>query len=295
MPNLTTPIPPKLSGQSNEDLIRFKEWGTALIDELTYILNNLDAGNVIEASSVKAENIDTSTAVIENAQIGALTADKLAAGTVDTNKVTVSSKNGELKLSDAQIIITDGKKTRFMAAYNSGTKKFNFLLCNSKGIPTVSIGSDGDAIFTGKVESSCVYSSTIIGTDSAAYDTNSGGVFAQLDPAGIKVMQDKASVRNQKIGMSVAEDGTAYIVLGAGNGSGKKNINGVVYSDGAFVIEKNSSGASMGIKGCSPFINLWEDSGELWLSGSSVLFNGLNIEQELTAVKQRLAKVEAKL
>ena len=44
MPNLTTPIPPKLSGQSNEDLIRFKEWGTALIDELTYILNNLDAG-----------------------------------------------------------------------------------------------------------------------------------------------------------------------------------------------------------------------------------------------------------
>lgn len=295
MPNLTTPIPPKLSGQSNEDLIRFKEWGTALIDELTYILNNLDAGNVIEASSVKAENIDTSTAVIENAQIGALTADKLAAGTVDTNKVTVSSKNGELKLSDAQIIITDGKNTRFMAAYNSGTKKFNFLLCNSKGIPTVSIDSDGDAIFTGKVESSSVYSSTIIGTDSAAYDTNNGGVFAQLDPAGIKVMQDKSSVRNQKIGMSVAEDGTAYIVLGAGNGSGKKNINGVVYSDGAFVIEKNSSGASMGIKGCSPFINLWEDSGELWLSGSSVLLNGLNIEQELTAVKQRLAKVEAKL
>ena len=116
-----------------------------------------------------------------------------------------------------------------------------------------------------------------------------------LDPAGIKVMQDKSSVRNQKIGMSVAEDGTAYIVLGAGNVSGKKNISGVVYSDGAFVIEKNSSGASMGIKGCSPFINLWEDSGELWLSGSSVLLNGLNIEQELTAVKQRLAKVEAKL
>lgn len=294
MPNLTTPIPPKLCGKSNEDLIKFKEWGTALIDELSYILNNLDAGNVIEASSVKAENIDTATALIENAKIGLLTADKLSAGTLDTNKVTVSSSNGALKLSDAQIVITDNKNTRFLAAYNSRTRKFNFVLCNNSGTPTVSIDSGGNAVFTGKVESSSVYSSTIIGTDSASYAAYSGGVFAQLDPTGIKVMQDKNNDRNQKIGMSVADDGTAYMVLGAGNGSGRKNINGVEYSNGAFVIEKNLSGASLGIKGYSPFINLWEDSGQLWLSGSSVLINGLNIEQELSAIKQRLAKVEAK-
>lgn len=126
MPNLTTPIPPNLTGETENDLKKFKEWGTALIDELSYVLNNLDAGNVIEASSVKAENIDTSSARIENAQIGALTADKLTAGTVDTGKVSISGENGKLLLSEAQIIITDRYNTRFMVAYNSSTRKFNF-------------------------------------------------------------------------------------------------------------------------------------------------------------------------
>lgn len=294
MPNLTTPIPPNLTGETENDLKKFKEWGTALIDELSYVLNNLDAGNVIEASSVKAENIDTSSARIENAQIGALTADKLTAGTVDTGKVSISGENGKLLLSEAQIIITDRYNTRFMVAYNSSTKKFNFLLCNSSGTPTVSIDSSGNAIFTGKVESSSVYSSTIVGTDSDSYDTNTGGVFAQLDTTGIKVMQDKNSVRNQKIGMSVADDGTAYLVLGAGNGDGQRIINGVKYSNGAFVIEKNSSGASMGLKGYAPFINFWENTDELWLSGRSVKINGTDIEKKLSSIEQRLATVEAR-
>ena len=53
MPNLTTPIPPKLTGAAGDDIKAIKKWGTALIDELSYIFNNLDAGNVSEAASVK--------------------------------------------------------------------------------------------------------------------------------------------------------------------------------------------------------------------------------------------------
>lgn len=294
MPNLTTPIPPKPSGRSGEDLIKFKEWGTALIDELSYILNNLDAGNVLEASSVKAENIDTSSAVIKNAQIGVLTADKLVTGTVDTDKVTVSGGSGALELSDAQIIIRDKKNARFIAAYDTDTSKFVFMLCNKNGIPTVSIDSDGNAVFCGKVESSELYSSTMVGTDSASYKSNNGGVFAMLDKTGIKVMQDKNTVRSQKIGMSVSDEGTAYIVLGAGNGSGQRIINGVKYSNGTFVIEKNSEGVSMGIKGYEPFINLWTENGELWLSGSRVLINGADLTSELNNIKSRLSTLEAK-
>lgn len=107
-------------------------------------------------------------------------------------------------------------------------------------------------------------------------------------------MQDKNSVRNQKIGMSVADDGTAYLVLGAGNGDGQRIINGVKYSNGTFVIEKNSSGASMGLKGYAPFINFWENTDELWLSGRSVKINGTDIEKKLSSIEQRLATVEAR-
>lgn len=295
MPNLTTPIPPKLTGQAERDLLRFKEWGTALVDELTYILNNLDAGNVIEAASVKAENIDTATATISNAQIGALTADKLTAGSVDTNKVTVSGGNGALEISDASIIIRDRNNVRFMAAYNSRTGEFDFILCNEDGEPTVSIDSGGDAVFSGRVESSSVYSSTIIGTDSLSYADKDGGVFAVLDPTGIKIMQDKEQERLQKLGMTVSDDGTAYLVLGAGNGGDSHIINGVVYTEGSFKIEKNDQYASMGLTGYQPFVYFWEESGELWLSGSSVKINGIDYAAEIEGLKSRIEALEKRL
>ena len=62
MPNFTTPIPPRLTGNPTEDTEALKRWGTALVDELTYLFNNLDSGYVIEAASVKAENIETNNA-----------------------------------------------------------------------------------------------------------------------------------------------------------------------------------------------------------------------------------------
>ena len=58
MPNLTAPIPSKLTGDNETDIKMLKNWGTALIDELSFIINNLDAGNVSEAAEVKAENIN---------------------------------------------------------------------------------------------------------------------------------------------------------------------------------------------------------------------------------------------
>ena len=54
MPNLTTPIPPKLTGAAGDDIKAIKKWGTALIDELSYIFNNLDAGNVFGSGKRKS-------------------------------------------------------------------------------------------------------------------------------------------------------------------------------------------------------------------------------------------------
>ena len=291
MPNLTTPIPSKLTGRTDDDLKKLREWGTALIDELTYIFNNLNSANVKEAASVKAENIDTSSAKINNAQIGVLTADKLVAGTVDTDKVTVSDSDRLLEISGSGMVLNDGRNDRFIATYDKSGKVFRFVICNQNGEPTVSINSLGDAIFRGTVESSKVFGSTIVGTDSLSYADEDGGVFAQMDPTGIKVMQDESSGRKQKIGMSVGDDGTAYMVLGAGNGAGSKNINGVVYSNGTFKIEKNNTYASMGLAGYSPFIYFYEKSGELWLSGKKVLVNGQDVLEKINQLENEITKL----
>lgn len=295
MPNLTTPIPPNLTENTAENLKRIQAWGTALIDELTYLFSHLDAGNVTEASSVKAENIDTNSAKISNAQIGALTADKLIAGTVDTNKVTVSSDDGTLTLSGSQIAIRDQSQVRLLAAFDPDTGEFHFLLCNKLGVPTVAINSSGDAVFTGQVESSTIYSSTIIGTDSTSYAEATGGVFAQLDPTGIKIMHDEDGERQQKLGMSVGDDGTSYLVLGAGNGGNSHTINGIVYTNGAFKIEKNESYANLGLVGYAPQVYFWEETGELWLAGSKVMINGVDLEEKYHALQQRVAQLETQV
>ncbi len=295
MPNVTTPIPPTLTENTAEDVKRLKAWGTALIDELTYLFANLDAGNVREARSVKAENIDTAGAKISNAQIGTLSADKLIAGTVDTNKVKVESNDGTLCLSGSELSISDRNNVRFLAGIDPKSRQFHFLLCNKLGLPTVAINSAGDAVFTGQVESSAIYASTIVGTDSESYANAEGGVFAQMDPAGIKIMQDEDGERQQKLGMSVGNDGTAYMVLGAGNGEGSHTINGVVYTNGSFKIEKNESGATLGLVGYQPQMAFWENTGELWLSGSRVLINGVDLEAKCQALQTRLSQLEQRV
>lgn len=292
MPNLTTPMPPKMTGDVKIDLASIKAWGTALIDELTYLFNNLGAENVKEAASVKAQNIDTNTAKINNAQIGTLTADKLIAGTVNTNKVRVQSDDKAMTISGSELSIKEDDIIRFLAGINPNSGKFNIYLCNRNGIPTVTIDSNGNAVFSGKVESSAVYSSSFIGTNSLDYAEIDGGVFAKIDPTGIKMMQDENGARLQKFGVSVADDGTAYLVMGAGNGNGSTNINGVVYTNGAFKIEKNESYANLSLSGYKPAVTFWEDSEELWLNGEKVMINGVDINKKISDLESAIGRLQ---
>lgn len=288
MPNFTTPIPPRLTGDSGEDVKNLKRWGTALIDELTYLFNNLDKGNVIEAASVKAENIETKTAKISDAQIGNLNADKLISGRIDTELVSVNDGDGHLEISGSEIVISDSDRERFVASYNKDEDEFVFELYNEKGIPTVSINSKGNAVFSGQVESSAIYSSTIVGTDKDSYEDIDGDVFANIDQTGIKIMQDKKGNRLQKIGMSVADDGTAYLILGAGDGSGAVNINGVEYTNETLTVEKNDIYGRIGIIGGEASATFWVNNGNLWLNGNKVLINNRNILEEIDYLENRL-------
>lgn len=89
MPNMTTPFP-VFDGETVEDNFReLQEWAICLTDELKYLFCNLDAGNVMEASKVKAKNIDCSKGRIKDWQMQSLTADKITAGTIDAQEITV--------------------------------------------------------------------------------------------------------------------------------------------------------------------------------------------------------------
>ena len=142
---------------------------------------------------------------IQNAQIGNLTADKLRTGQLNTNLVTVESDFGNLSMSGSSIIISDNKEERFKVEYDPETGLFSFVINNSEGNPTVYINSFGNAVFSGRVDSSEIFSSTIVGTDSVSYLQKNGGVFAEMDTKGIKILQDKNQKRLQKLGMSVGD------------------------------------------------------------------------------------------
>ena len=107
-------------------------------------------------------------------------------------------------------------------------------------------------------------------------------------------MQDENGVRKQKLGMSVGDNGTAYLVLGAGNGEGSHSINGVVYTNGAFKIEKAENYANMGLVGYSPFITFWEENGEIWVTGQRVMLNGIDIEAKINKIENDIAALAAK-
>lgn len=92
MPNLTTGFP-KRTGNLEDDYENLYNWSVSLIDELKSILCNLDSGNVTEANSVKAQNIDCTQARIKDAQMQSLTADKLTAGEIDAREIIVHHIN----------------------------------------------------------------------------------------------------------------------------------------------------------------------------------------------------------
>ena len=165
MPNLTTPFL-NLKGQDiNEDMKKINEWSVSLIDELKTILCNLDSGNVTEAGSVKAQNIDVAQARIKGAQIQSLTADKLTAGTIDTGEITISNEEekngtkGRIEIANQQIVFTEDSVDRIIIGrtytLNEDGEKvwhYTFTVQNSDGTQGIYMDEDGNINITGAIQ-----------------------------------------------------------------------------------------------------------------------------------------------
>lgn len=161
MPNLTTALP-RRTGDIEEDYDRLYNWAVSLTDELKSLLCNLDSGNVTEAGSIKAQNIDASQAKIKDAQIASLTADKLTAGTIDTGQITVTgSKDGNTMTMTGDCIEFEDRGGNLRVYIgtiiddNTNTRKMIFLLQTAPdlqgNVQRIYMDDSGDIDITGNI------------------------------------------------------------------------------------------------------------------------------------------------
>lgn len=176
-------IPQGESGNLKKDVEELKARFTAVLKELEYLLCNLDEENVMRAASVYAENIDTRHARISDAQIGELSADKLTSGsidaekievknlsadsivsgTLDTEQVTVASGDGRLVIYDTVMAMYDSSGTARLimgldtrasvnGEANPSYNKFRFDIFGAGGDACIRFDSDGNAVFSGVID-----------------------------------------------------------------------------------------------------------------------------------------------
>lgn len=131
-----------------------QDWCVSLVEQVRFVLNNLDASNVSEAASVKAENIDTRFAKIKSAQIQSLKADKIKTGTLHvTENMTIENDDWSIKFLSDSIVFSDPDGTQRLAMGRvENSETFVFVLYDKKGKPTLTMNSAGEAVFSGTIQ-----------------------------------------------------------------------------------------------------------------------------------------------
>nr|DAW92325.1 MAG TPA: hypothetical protein [Caudoviricetes sp.] len=172
MANLTTAYPMR-TGDLQKDYEALYDWAVGLLDELKPLVNNLDAGNVAEAGSVRAENINTNHAKIKDGQVQSLTADKLTAGTIDADEIQVihlnadnitagtltvgqqvdiQNEEGTLKINGSEISMMDQDGNPRIQFGADADGQYLFLLQNSNGSQGLYLLDDGNIVFSGSID-----------------------------------------------------------------------------------------------------------------------------------------------
>lgn len=251
MPNLTTPFLHLGGTDINKDMDDVQNWSISLIDELKYLFCNLDAGNCQEAAKVKAQNIDCTKARISSAQIQSLKASKIKTGTLDvSDRVTIQGE------SDAARMVMNAQTLIFYDKDEQGEE-----------IPRIYMGFDSDS---GKYVFE-VYNKE---GQKEIYMNDDGNVVFCGTIRGGKIESDTD--------INVTKDATVgkRIILQDQNEAtmGYEEAGIISVNTGIMqIIAKNNRG-----------INL-NTGGNIDLNGNSVKINGMDIEKEIKALKEKLA------
>ncbi|MCI8404699.1 MAG: SlyX family protein [Clostridia bacterium] len=170
MPNLTTPFLHLGGTDIDKDMDDVQNWSIALIDELKYILCNLDAGNCMEAGKVQAKNIDCSKARISSAQIQSLKASKIKTGTLDvSDQVTIQGESDDARMvmNSQTLIFYEKDKNgneipRIYAGYDKDKGKYVFEVYNKEGQKEIKMDDNGDVVFSGTIKGGKIEADTDI-------------------------------------------------------------------------------------------------------------------------------------
>ena len=212
-----------------------------LVDKAEFAICNLDAGNVSEARSVRADRIDTRAAKIVDAQIKNITADKLTAGTIDAEVIDVVNLDADNIVTgtlDSSVVTIRGEGSgsymrisgNVLEAFEAGVRRlkmgveggaFTFILYNETGQPQLYLDSNGNAVFEGNVMGGKVISSVIEGFDSQGRKhglwSNQGALFADLELwyNGTRYF----SVTNQIGSVQLSANGSAFLETRGASGT----------------------------------------------------------------------------
>lgn len=209
-----------------------QDWCVSLVEQVRFVLNNLDASNVSEAASVKAENIDTRFAKIKSAQIQSLKADKIKTGTLHvTEEMTIQNNDGSIKFLSDSIVFSDPDGTQRLAMGRvDGSETFVFVLYDKEGNPTLTMDSNGAGIFAGMIRTGkdCYVSGELrVGLDAKADNSKNGISFYGDALAGGSKLYGKLIPHmdgdDEHVGINVTEGG--------------------LYEDGKKVLTENDYGA----------------------------------------------------
>ena len=203
----------------------------------TYHLNGkIITGDVIQAGAITAGSGIIANGAIGNAQISDLEADKINAGTIDTNKVKISSKDAVMEMYGNQILIndtTDALKPQnrvILGEYSVDEQTTEFgLLVRGKDGQTVMIDGAGvhnagitdGAIDNNKVADDANISGLKLDIDSVIRTVNENGtetisgtkvqvgdktLNVELSEQSQLITANKEEISNQKTQMLAMED-----------------------------------------------------------------------------------------
>jgi len=163
----TQAYPLPLSGDKERDVANMHDTFIAFVDEINHALENINGRTIkgdLSQATVEANRITTNQALIENAQIANLIADKIRAGTLDLSQGILisdgSTQNGVMLINQDSIrIMVNGVIRMFAGRKPNG--RFEFYIQSEDGMQGIRMTEEGHAIFTGRIEASEIVGGTI--------------------------------------------------------------------------------------------------------------------------------------
>lgn len=160
----------------------------AEIADINTLLFGSATGDVLQTDFANATIALISDASIDSAKIISLVADKIVSGKLDTNKVTVQSESGQLKITGDTIVIRDADRTRVQIGKDANSDYNIYIL-----------DADGKVMFDATGIHSDAIKNPIIVDDMVAENANISAKKFDIDSLFAEINQSEKSIKATRV------------------------------------------------------------------------------------------------